>query len=162
MFNKGLCISIHAPRRGSDRTLISFRISRKISIHAPRRGSDDAEDENRGKSRHFNPRSPQGERLASSTSAKHGFTFQSTLPAGGATYRHAHLVHRASISIHAPRRGSDGLLLLLPLVKFYFNPRSPQGERHSVHVRDVQLFLFQSTLPAGGATVQSKHTAMTA
>ena len=40
-----------------------------------------------------------------------------------------------------------------PSVRSYFNPRSPQGERRSVNVRDVQLFLFQSTLPAGGATI---------
>ena len=102
-------ISIHAPRTGSD--LLSFQPSRKwrgISIHAPRTGSDAAVNAAIGQfadisihaprtgsdapsasrltaSRHFNPRSPHGERRSSS-------------PGG-----HQH----ARISIHAPRTGSD-------------------------------------------------------
>ena len=77
-------ISIHAPRMGSDDRKTKSVQFIKISIHAPRMGSD-----------------------ASSTSAKHGFTFQSTLPAWGATS--CALVKEASciISIHAPRMGSD-------------------------------------------------------
>ena len=67
----------------------------------------------------------------------------------------------------------------------HFNPRSPHGERPAILINpasatrisihaprmgsDDQMakvlkmqFTFQSTLPAWGATVQSKHTAMTA
>lgn len=44
----------------------------------------------------------------------------------------------------------------------YFNPRSPHGERPVTGERALALITFQSTLPAWGATVQSKHTAMTA
>ena len=81
------------------------------------------------------------------------FTFQSTLPAGGATavclrlfpqemdfnprspqgerrYAHAKCFHAHNISIHAPRRGSDiGL--------------------GGIEIDGIE---FQSTLPAGGAT----------
>ena len=56
--------------------------------------------------------------------------FQSTLPAGGATTRRYFELERVRISIHAPRRGSD-------------------GERTKV---SWARYIFQSTLPAGGAT----------
>ena len=138
--NLPLQISIHAPRRGSDPLLSSKPPTRRNfnprSPQGERRNlpawcasMDD-----------FNPRSPQGERRSVRLSRFRSSIFQSTLPAGGATFYFWRILWR----------------------KLHFNPRSPQGERRSVSVRDVQLFLFQSTLPAGGATVQSKHTAMTA
>ena len=80
-------ISIHAPREGSD--VIDVRpglIAPRISIHAPREGSDEL-------------------RPLSSSSRR---SFQSTLPARGATIYH--LAKQAGvkfISIHAPREGSD-------------------------------------------------------
>ena len=57
---------------------------------------------------HFNPRSPDGERLSQSTPLPHGRIFQSTLPGWGAT--------------PAPSRPAP--------TPRYFNPRSPDGERH--------------------------------
>ncbi len=80
-------VSIHAPRRGSDFTGVHFLEIGQVSIHAPRRGSD--------------------RRLPSTRMCLH--TFQSTLPAGGATCSRWH--HRD------PGR---------------FNPRSPQGERRDL------------------------------
>ena len=76
-------ISIHAPRTGSDDNLQSVCVICHISIHAPRTGSD-------------------GEIMHT------GFlgTFQSTLPARGATRVYAS-----------------------PLRRMHFNPRSPHGER---------------------------------
>ena len=78
----------------------------------------------------FNPRSPQGERQRTGQDSDRQPSFQSTLPAGGATVNLFYLKQANAISIHAPRRGSDGL--------------------------DVQRQYadtpFQSTLPAGGAT----------
>ena len=58
-------ISIHAPRTGSDSTLQSYKIHLLISIHAPRTGSD-------------------GSPASGSIPAA---SFQSTLPARGATER---------------------------------------------------------------------------
>ena len=103
------------------------------------------------------------------------FSFQSTLPVGGAT-----LVNRLTsrpdvISIHAPRGGSDPIYGKRPTCAIYFNPRSPWGERHWFRVYNfpvTQHFnprspwgerlstavcrstdnIFQSTLPVGGAT----------
>ena len=100
----------------------------------------------------FNPRSPHGERPKPTSEGLCSIKFQSTLPAWGATSLFYGTAFCGIISIHAPRMGSDILSLLTCGIYRNFNPRSPHGERHSVHVRDVQLFLFQSTLPAWGAT----------
>ena len=56
------------------------------------------------------------------------------------------------ISIHAPRTGSDANLHRRTSRRWYFNPRSPHGERPDFR-RDVfGNQQFQSTLPARGAT----------
>ena len=130
--------------------------------------------------------------------------FQSTLPVGGATvsFQSRHdfqgyfnprspwgerrfckwietLPH--SISIHAPRGGSDLIVMrlagadanfnprspwgerlcLLPIVLCgtNFNPRSPWGERQG-HESEFTGGdeIFQSTLPVGGATTTRGHT----
>ena len=146
---------------------------------------------------HFNPRSPHGERpsiaytgmdqktfqstlpargATGTTSARHiAYIFQSTLPARGATVRPSgrripachfnprspHGERRISkesarkfmrISIHAPRTGSDGSSVSLARIAFDFNPRSPHGERRFHSIQAPSLDLFQSTLPARGAT----------
>ena len=105
------------------------------------------------KSRHFNPRSPHGERRAA--------------------LRVLRVIRR--ISIHAPRTGSDGHSFLFARLKYlfqstlpargatsscsgrvpvliYFNPRSPHGERPGATSPDTTTGRFQSTLPARGAT----------
>ena len=100
--------------------------------------------------------------------------FQSTLPARGATSRDGAPVLTKGISIHAPRTGSDDIvewggadeLISIhaprtgsdPKVaqfNFYgqhFNPRSPHGERHGALKYVIEHKIFQSTLPARGAT----------
>ena len=54
-----------------------------------------------------------------------------------------------AISIHAPRGGSDCLILRDHLSRMYFNPRSPRGERPNSGYMAAQQAKFQSTLPAG-------------
>ena len=142
--------SPHGERRGAFQ--VSDALS-MISIHAPRTGSDISFSTSSIVSRHFNPRSPHGERLDSMSSNSMKSSFQSTLPARGATIRprfsatksrhfnprSPHGERRAAlrvlrvirrISIHAPRTGSDGHSFLFARLKY----------------------LFQSTLPARGAT----------
>ena len=80
--------------------------------------------------------------------------FQSTLPVRGATltgFTHA-FMH--TISIHAPRAGSD-LQDDVVFVRFraHFNPRSPCGERHLRCGAGCAAKRFQSTLPVRGATM---------
>ena len=102
--------------------------------------------------------------------------FQSTLPVWGAT-RCLKVISSSCnlISIHAPRVGSDYFAHFVLRLDFYFNPRSPCGERQaslkdwkepsqiSIHAPRVgsdliipkEVFLiesFQSTLPVWGAT----------
>ncbi len=146
-------VSIHAPRVGSDRGRSGHRASHLVSIHAPRVGSDGAPRACGARSRCFNPRSPRGERRAMLACQTGMPSFQSTLPAWGATFRgHKDAVVRQTfqstlpawgatigagqsesvlvVSIHAPRVGSDA-------------PAWMKKRRKSV---------FQSTLPAWGAT----------
>ena len=101
-------ISIHAPRVGSDDTIFSNCHNYGISIHAPRVGSDVIIRRAVIIRAYFNPRSPGGERLlVRPVSGLLTITFQSTLPGWGATLFYRPQSGGASISIHAPRVGSD-------------------------------------------------------
>ena len=102
------CISIHAPRMGSDSlTDISSHVETyfnprsphgerpyircadepagHISIHAPRMGSDECIVTCLRLHINFNPRSPHGERRSTRNRNRRIDQFQSTLPAWGAT-----------------------------------------------------------------------------
>ena len=100
--------------------------------------------------------------------------FQSTLPARGATSPACLRSTKRRISIHAPRTGSDHLGHIsvrsssnfnprsphgerryhstLRASPIYFNPRSPHGERQPHIFWRFAHLVFQSTLPARGAT----------
>ena len=101
--------------------------------------------------------------------------FQPTLPARGATPCGCHIhvgqaisthaprtgsdVHTSKtrkgyhdISTHAPRTGSDVLCPCVDCLDFYFNPRSPHGERLFADFNAILPQQFQPTLPARGAT----------
>ena len=66
-------------------------------------------DAGRGGHPDFNPRSPCGERPTAPAEGRADFLFQSTLPVWGATCRSKRAAISASISIHAPRVGSDAV-----------------------------------------------------
>ena len=147
-------ISIHAPRMGSDHTEThGDQHHRRISIHAPRMGSDSRRPGRRsGPCPDFNPRSPDGERLATKDEYIEKYKFQSTLPGWGATFIYCANIVYIKISIHAPRMGSDMRALLDSPSTKDFNPRSPDGERLNAPVTAGLMRLFQSTLPGWGAT----------
>ena len=165
--------SPHGERRGER---AETQMDSAISIHAPRTGSDDYQLPLSCLRRYFNPRSPHGERRNLTLSASVRRKFQSTLPARGATLRRLKRLGQVVISIHAPRTGSDGesyetkhevkhISIHAPrtgsdrygvsslMVKIHFNPRSPHGERHITSASGKSPKIFQSTLPARGATV---------
>ena len=124
-------ISIHAPRTGSDPQGRRPRWSaHHISIHAPRTGSDTAPHQQ---------------------TRRHP-AFQSTLPARGATCATAFsivlTVYFNPRSPHGER--PPGRAFFSP--PGYFNPRSPHGERQQETQGWTLASLFQSTLPARGAT----------
>ncbi len=134
--------------------------------------------------RDFNPRSPHGERQSSSGSNCSSATFQSTLPARGATPEDTVQPFKVGISIHAPRTGSDGshkprqhnweISIHAPRTGSDtlgaagtrnapdFNPRSPHGERRKPVDQEFLNLLFQSTLPARGATDGRRRTSAAA
>ena len=58
-----------------------------------------------------------------------------------------------TISIHAPRVGSDLISGLPEGFNVYFNPRSPCGERRCATMEASATVIFQSTLPVWGATI---------
>ena len=64
------------------------------------------------------------------------WTFLSTLPARGATLEAVRAAIRTTISIHAPREGSDPCHYAGWYGHRYFYPRSPRGERR----RDFQVW----------------------
>ena len=168
-------ISIHAPRGGSDHSRQGAVRCVHISIHAPRGGSDAGRTPEfitmsnfnprspRGERRkvpkivllsiNFNPRSPRGERLPFGADLINSNRFQSTLPAGGATYQRLIKSPLSSIiSIHAPRGGSDNSFLrhfLTTLISIHA-PRGGSDTPRSIVFWRFRI--FQSTLPAGGAT----------
>ena len=82
-------------------------------------------------------------------------TFQSTLPARGATQYLETRKFQLNISIHAPRTGSDKSSAPLATTAANFNPRSPHGERRIMAAIVTLEEIFQSTLPARGATTST-------
>ena len=124
-------ISIHAPRTGSDHYLRSGRLyASRFQSTLPARGATPVlsgrvpvliyfnprspHGERRspapcaGDSRcNFNPRSPHGERRTLRNLVNIVNSFQSTLPARGATSPSVSMPSINDISIHAPRTGSD-------------------------------------------------------
>ena len=147
-------ISIHAPRMGSDGIpLDANRISSRFQSTLPGWGATSSWSPASTRVRHFNPRSPDGERrcgslcgispvgyfnprspdgerLAVRSPKVRVFAFQSTLPGWGATagqqVRHALAVQFQST---LPGWGAtDEWRNPLPTPQ-NFNPRSPDGER---------------------------------
>ena len=85
---------------------------------------------------YFNPRSPCGERPRPCWTSGSWTIFQSTLPVWGATCSWQCYRNSTTISIHAPRVGSDAYQVLVGL------PSHP----------------FQSTLPVWGATAAGRSS----
>ena len=125
-----LAISIHAPRGGSDLTLVSLLWeSRAFQSTLPVGGATSGTIFPRIHNTDFNPRSPWGERPTSRHHVTPIVPFQSTLPVGGATLMFRLACLDPIISIHAPRGGSDQVRIEARDQGWNFNPRSPWGER---------------------------------
>ena len=147
------------PARGATNLPLVRLFRLVISIHAPREGSDFTDVRAVARAHHFNPRSPRGERRDIVNYDALG----------------------VAISIHAPREGSDDVRVERQLTFADFNPRSPRGERLSLQCSDSSsakisihapregsdldnivsykgFSLFQSTLPARGATSSAKES----
>ena len=83
--------------------------------------------------------------------------FQSTLPAWGATQGALRQDKSVFISIHAPRVGSDMQNESLELYCIEISIHAPRVGSDFIVVFLCAWYIFQSTLPAWGATLCSKH-----
>ena len=85
-------------------------------------------------------------------------TFQSTLPARGATPELSLAPPARTISIHAPRTGSDVCRLGLPAAAEIFQSTLPaRGATGALLCAVRNTIKFQSTLPARGATLGGRR-----
>ena len=104
---------------------------------------------------HFNPRSPHGERQEYEAFDAMYAVFQSTLPAWGATGVYCYTHAQTTISIHAPRMGSDQWEDTKSALHFLISIHAPRmGSDVAANNAFNDLSAFQSTLPAWGATAQ--------
>ena len=102
----------------------------------------------------FNPRSPHGERQANRATVVNMVQFQSTLPAWGATSWMKFFPAILSISIHAPRMGSDST------VKAYSNDRikwSTLREPHFLYSKNACFSPIVSMCAATSRTKKSEN-----
>ena len=141
------------PARGATRLIVSSRLARRISTHAPRTGSDEGCSSSAGTSRHFNPRSPHGERRFTCNVGRIACDISIHAPRTGSDGQQAYEYEKTIfISIHAPRTGSDERLAALSdmLEISIHAPRT--GSDSKIFTFRIAQILFQSTLPARGAT----------
>ena len=153
---------------------------REISIHAPLTGSDLGPNGRRSSFRHFNPRSPYGERLQIVRRLAQLSDFNPRSPYGERprAFHFAYPIfdfnprspYGERLSFLQPLPSSGLFQSTLPLRgatansdgadqrQCDFNPRSPYGERPRYNIHQIHLQQFQSTLPLRGATQPPENT----
>ena len=146
-------ISIHTPREGSDH----MQSCKNKPDHAfqstlPARGATRSSNLLHSFGVNFNPHSPRGERPKGQIPTWIRFDFNPHSPRGERLPLSYSEGEWEEISIHTPREGSDLLPLQHGLPPRHFNPHSPRGERPQIWGMFLFGRLFQSTLPARGAT----------
>ena len=130
----GAIISIHAPRTGSDFRFVQHLVCALLfQSTLPARGATVLSLAELAVSSDFNPRSPHGERPFGLGAIRAGADFNPRSP-------------------HGERRCKP---VSAESCDLYFNPRSPHGERPTPSTCFSHKYLFQSTLPARGATLEN-------
>ena len=147
-------ISIHAPREGGDRELISKRQELTISIHAPREGGDRHPLSTPSPTRHFNPRPPRGGRpICAAISLTPQTEFQSTPPARGATPRVDDVFTKRWTKFQSTPPARGATLSSPPKTPPMQFQSTPPARGATLRLcRWITIFAFQSTPPARGAT----------
>ena len=161
------CISIHAPRTGSDSTSLICQIPshvfqstlpargataarvdlfppERFQSTLPARGATNCSSAMSRCSSSFQSTLPaRGATCSALGCWRCSTTFQSTLPARGATALYVNGRKMSDISIHAPRTGSDGRQEWTYFRRNDFNPRSPHGERQrKVTILSIRIIGF--------------------
>ena len=141
------------PARGATDGISKFAPPNDISIHAPRTGSDHPSYYCPTRRRHFNPRSPHGERQTKRKGKKSKQHFNPRSPHGERHLAFVHLLLFLQISIHAPRTGSDAQATHTVAASRHISIHAPRTGSDAAHRRTRRKPpAFQSTLPARGAT----------
>ena len=121
----------HSPS-GSDNVLFHGIVFLPISIHALQAGSDTLIKLISNSTINFNPRSPARGATRGGAIPRHPTSISIHAPRAGSDNREKQRKTRYFILIHAPRAGSDLLGSGVSLDSPDFNPRSPRGERRRV------------------------------
>ena len=99
---------------------------------------------------YFNPRSPCGERRPAPRCPHQRPSISIHAPRVGSDSIAALIFHLdGNISIHAPRVGSDQIVASRWLLPIHFNPRSPCGERPGMSDLFYYSFNFNPRSPCG-------------
>ena len=123
-----------------------------ISIHAPREGSDVFSGTRFNIKTNFNPRSPRGERRCWGELRLSRKEFQSTLPARGATHQHQENRKDCLFQSTLPARGATIFYARHTRAPTTFQSTLPARGATANMVLPLPGNPFQSTLPARGAT----------
>ena len=160
------------PARGATRRGKHFFAICRFQSTLPARGATNPRRNHARQQIYFNPRSPHGERRARNQRTPTGADFNPRSPHGE---RHSIIDYQSAgftISIHAPRTGSDVVVKVpicraaefqstlpargatsaraqLPLRPAHFNPRSPHGERPAHPLRATGWQHFNPRSPHG-------------
>ncbi len=138
------------PARGATASAAWSSSRLRISTHAPRTGSDQSDCRIASCHADFNPRSPHGERHRT-VMQKEGrrLRFQPTLPARGATFTERPAIRDVGFQPTLPARGATIAFYTVRKRFWYFNPRSPHGERHSYIYMPLLILYFNPRSPHG-------------
>ena len=140
LHHKGEVFQSTLPLRGATAQGLQLRQPLVISIHAPLAGSDLWGPACPRDRRHFNPRSPCGERHRVSERSGQQWHFNPRSPCGERRCGGHGPVGNHSISIHAPLAGSDRSVPPSWTTCANFNPRSPCGERQQMFTKIFAVF----------------------
>ena len=139
------------PARGVTGAHLEKGEGRFISIHAPRKGSDrNATGTYHRMVTHFNPRPPQGERLFYRFPENFIKIISIHAPRKGSDFNFAKSAKdKDKFQSTPPARGATFPAAINTLHSQYFNPRPPQGERRSRNFKAVRLYHFNPRPPQG-------------
>ena len=140
------------PARGATTHTGINRFDFQFQSTLPARGATSVLRKTRHYRLDFNPRSPHGERHLAKREPLPKKKFQSTLPARGATGLAESVCTAISISIHAPRTGSDDDVETAAKQGIISIHAPRTGSDLTAIIQPVVSEEFQSTLPARGAT----------
>ena len=102
--------------------------------------------------KNFNPRSPHGERHWKKSARNRQNHFNPRSPHGERPGWCALAILPRYFNPRSPHGERRIVALAISFHFIHFNPRSPHGERQGFKFRGIDDVIFQSTLPARGAT----------